>query len=165
VRSTTNREWTQAEHDLAERIVDAVAAAPPGSVVGALSVARGAGLSVARDARARSLAKVYDVMPLAAIIAPERSQRALVVRPDHTYVLTVERLPITEDVIGRVHKMHTIGTRARALAAPLVGNKDLLSLVIIQQLNGLVAQLDPEVWNQIEALYRTEKGSGETTSE
>lgn len=149
-RRTLDRNWTDAERRLAEKICDAVAAGC-GNIVGTAQIARYVGLSISLNKRERSVRKVMDVMPLAVIIAPDRYPgQALLVHPrTHVYSMTENELDSKRTATTRLKKLHTSMRRVASEVEPLRGRDDLGSLTAVKLVEMGMSALDPEMWNAI----------------
>lgn len=150
-RQTISRHWTDKEHDLAVQIVRAVAKGG-GNLVGTLSVVRGVGMPAGRDSRARSVAKVQDVMPLAVMLAPSLYPgMGLVVNRDHTYAITADADTAKRTAIVRAKQVRTKVERMAAELAPLEHSVGLASVTLRHQVGVLLNALAPDLWDALVA--------------
>lgn len=117
-RTSATPVWTEAERELAKRIVLAVASAD-GALVGTLSVVRATcGVSATQKPSLRR--KVQYVMPLAVEMAEAMYPgKALLVHADGTYQITDEATKKNRRVpLNRLKKAVTVLRRARAEVIP-----------------------------------------------
>lgn len=124
-----SRGWSEAEHDRAEKIAHIIAQCS-NPLVGAVSLARGLGLSIARTERDKSRRLVYIVMPLVQELVPEMYPgTALNIDEDGVYAITrgAPSRAAVKHAIARGKKAFTAGGRAvRELAHAPQGTPEAL---------------------------------------
>jgi hypothetical protein len=153
-RRTVARVWTEAEHDLAGRIVRAVYAAS-GGLVGGLTIARAVGLPYGPRRRSASLRRIYDVMPLAVLIAQaEYPGSALLVqsrRGGALYSIGAAQGTARNVTIDRAKRVHTSAARMGAEVEPLRGSTELVDVVLVNAVDMALQALSSPVLDAVAA--------------